>query len=399
MIKIFDLALLKVKLTMKDKIAVPMMLIAPIIFIFILVIGFGSSNSNVTYPIGIVNNDKGKYSTELINMIKEDKTFQIFESNYDEAKERVQEGKTAMAIAIPEGYSEAIEHGEDVALEQIKLQDNESTIAIIASLGRYVTQAKIQARSASEVVEALASANIIKNGDEKLITEKTEKAFENKMKTPIISYTSEKLVKNNESKLKGMSTSAIGIIVMFIMFFVTGGAGAILEEKEFGTWNRILATPTRKLSTLGGFILGNFLLGWIQIAVLIAVSKNVFGISWGNSTFGLIILFSSFLLAIIALGAALASFVKTKAQLTALTSIIIVPSCMLAGCLWPKDIMPQFMIDIANFVPQTWVLNGMTNLIGRNAGISSVILPSGILIVFAAAFFTMGLTFMTLKEK
>ena len=304
-----------------------------------------------------------------------------------------------MAIAIPEGYSEAIEHGEYVSLEQIKLQDNESTIAIVASIGRYVTQAKIQARSAEAVVEALASANIIKNGDEKVIIEKTEKAYDDKMKTPIISYTSEKLVKNNESKLKGMSTSAIGIIVMFIMFFVTGGAGAILEEKEFGTWNRILATPTRKFSTLGGFILGNFLLGWIQIAVLITVSKNVFGISWGNSTFGLIILFSSFLLAIIALGAALASFVKTKSQLTALTSIIIVPSCMLAGCLWPKDIMPQFMIDIANFVPQTWVLNGMTNLIGRNAGIGSVILPSGILIVFAAAFFTMSLTFMTLKEK
>ena len=399
MIKILDLALLKVKLTMKDKGAVAMMLIAPLIFIFILVIGFGSSSGDVTYPIGIVNNDKGKYSAELINMLKEDKTFQVFECNYDEAKERVEEGKTAMAIAIPEGYSEAIEHGEYVSLEQIKLQDNESTIAIVASIGRYVTQAKIQARSAEAVVEALASANIIKNGDEKVIIEKTEKAYDDKMKTPIISYTSEKLVKNNESKLKGMSTSAIGIIVMFIMFFVTGGAGAILEEKEFGTWNRILATPTRKFSTLGGFILGNFLLGWIQIAVLITVSKNVFGISWGNSTFGLIILFSSFLLAIIALGAALASFVKTKSQLTALTSIIIVPSCMLAGCLWPKDIMPQFMIDIANFVPQTWVLNGMTNLIGRNAGIGSVILPSGILIVFAAAFFTMSLTFMTLKEK
>jgi ABC-2 type transport system permease protein len=186
---------------------------------------------------------------------------------------------------------------------------------------------------------------------------------------------------------------------MFITFFATGGAGSMLEEKEIGTWKRINSTPTKGYSILGGYILGNFLQGWIQVGMLIIVSRYIFNINWGNSTLGLIILFSSFLLAIIGLGAALSSFVKTRAQLSSLSSIVVMPSSLLAGCFWPRELMPDLMIRIADFVPQTWILKGMTDLVARGSEIGSILLPSLVLLIFAGVFFTVGLTFMSIQKE
>ncbi|MDP4091163.1 MAG: ABC transporter permease [Bacillota bacterium] len=399
--KILDIALLKVRLTLKDRSARTMMFIAPIIFIFILVAGFGSggSSSDVKYPVTLVDKDKGYYSEELVKMLKEDKAFVITETDYDKAKKAVEDSKTAMAIVIPEGYSAAVEKGQGMPLEIIKLQANETTIALTSIIGNYMNQIRIGEKTGEAAVETLASANIAKNSDEKEIRQKVETSFMDKMSKPVIAFSSEKAVKDGNQGLSGLSTTAIGILVMFIMFFVTGGAGSMLEERELGTWNRILSTPTKNYNTLGGFLLGNFFLGWIQVGALIIVSRYVFNISWGNSLLGLIVLFSCFLLAVIGFGTALASFVKSKAQLSALSTMIVVPTCMIAGCLWPKDIMPQLMINIANFIPQTWVLTGMTDLVTRNSEINAILFPSAILLIFAAVFFTTGLTFMGLKEK
>lgn len=399
--KILDIALLKVKLTLKDKAAIAMMFIAPIIFIFILVVGFGSGNSNgdVKYPVSLVNKDRGSYSSELVNLLKNDKAFSIVETDYDTAKKDVENSRTAMGIVIPKGYSDTIDKGQNASLEIVKLQNNETTIALTAIISNYMNQIRIGEKTGEIAAKTLASAKIIKEDDQSEVRQKVETSYSNQMSKPVIGCDSAKIIKDSTEGLDGMTSAAIGILVMFIMFFVTGGAGSILEEKEAGTWNRIVSTPTQNFNILGGFILGNFLLGWIQVGVLILVSRYMFHINWGNSTLGLIILFSSFLLAIIGLGVSLASFVKTKAQLSTLSSIIVVPTCMIAGCLWPKELMPKIMIDMANFVPQTWVLSGLTDLVTRNSEINAVLLPSIVLLIFAAIFFTTGLTFIGLQEK
>ena len=400
--KMINIAMLKVIMTFKNKTALTSMFIAPIIFVLILVIGFGSGGGNsgeTKYPIDLVNMDKGYYSEQFINILKQDKTFLIAEREFSEAKEAVEGNRTALAIVIPEGFSEAIENEKNKEVEILKLQSTESTIAIAAVINNYLLQLRISERTGEAAVQTLASHNIIKDDEGKELKGKVENSFINSIKSPTVSYTVEKAIKDNKPGMDGISSAAIGILVMFITFFATGGAGAMLEEKETGTWKRINSTPTRGYSILGGYILGNFLQGWVQVGVLIIVSRYMFNINWGNSTLGLIMLFSSFLLAIIGLGSALSSFVKTRAQLSSLSSIVVMPTCLLAGCFWPREIMPDIMVKIADFVPQTWVLKGMTDLVTRGSELSAIILPSTILLIFAGVFFTVGLTFMSIQKE
>lgn len=396
--KLIDIALLKVKITLKDKTALAWMFIAPLIFIIILVWGFGSGDkSDGIYPITIINMDKGYYSKELITMLKKDKAFEVTECDYEKAKKIVEDGNAAMGIIIPNGFSNSIEKEEKIQIELLKLQNNESTASITTVINNYISQINIKYKAKDAVASILYGIENIDNKERIDGKKVMETSLLNNMNSPKIKYSIKSITENEKKNIDSLSYSSLGILVMFIGLFLSGDSGAILEEKDINTWYRIKSTPTKQYSLLGGHVLGNFILGWIQVSLLIIISRYIFNINWGNSTLGLFILFSAFILSIIGLGTFLSSLVDSKAQLSALSPITTMPASLLAGCMWPIEIMPDIMITISNFVPQRWVIKGMTDLISRGGSISSIYIPSAVLLLFAVIFFIVGLTVNQLK--
>lgn len=399
--KLLYIALLKVKLMLKDKTAFIWILLAPIVFVVIISFAYsgGSSDGEVKYPVSLINLDNGSYSKELIDMIKKDQGFKISEEDYETAKENVENGNTSMGIVIPEGFSSALKNGEIKSIGILKLQDNESTMAMSTVIYNYLYQLKVSVNTGDSAATVLSNMGKIKDGEKDSIENKLESDVLKNLSSPAITYKSENVSTDKKDGLDGLSYTAIGIFVLFIMFFVMSSAGSILEEKETGTWNRVVATPTGDYSIMGGYMLGSLVQGWIQVGLLVIVSRFIFKVNWGNSFLGLFLLFTCFLIAVIGLGVALSSLVKSKAQLSILSPIITMPTCLIAGCMWPREVMPDFMQTIANFVPQTWVMKGMTDLVSRGSDISAVLLPCAVLMVFAVIFFIVGLTFLSFKNR
>jgi len=401
MSQLIEITRLKIKLTLKDRGALIWMFLAPIIFAGVMILVFGNadkSTGEAKYPIDIVDEDKGHNAAMLQELLKQDKTFELINSDYQKARQNIQNGKTVLGLVIPAGFSQSIDEGKVQKLEVLKLQDNDNTIAMMAIVENYIYQLKLGVTAGNETEAQLTARKLIPAEEGQTVKGKVQAAFLTKMESTKIGYQATKLTPAN-MKLNALSSAAIGVFVMFIMFFVSGGAGSILEEKETGTWGRLLATPTGNNSILGGFILGSFLIGWIQTGVLILVSRYIFHVNWGSSSGGLILLFSSFLLAIIGLGTALASLVKSRGQLSALTTIIVMPTSLIAGCMWPRDFMPESVQKIADFVPQSWVLKGMTDLVARGSDMQAVYFPTAILLLFTIVFFLAGSTIMRLRSR
>lgn len=400
--KFIYIGLLKLKLLAKDKLSLAAILLTPIIFVTVLAIGFGNSSggsTNIKYPIGVVNNDTGKYSKLLVNMIKSDKYFDVNESSYAKSREDVENGKLSMSFVIPKDFSASIENGKTADIGMIKLQDNENTSSFGIIIKNYVQQLSVGENAKRASSSLLTSMKLIDTNKKAEIENSIEKDYLKNIKAPKNTYSLSTLQKNKAHAKDELSTTAIGIMIMFIMFFVSLGAGSILEEKEFGTWTRTESTPTRNRTILLGYVFGNFIIGWIQVGILILFSKYIFNLNWGSSPLGIILLFSSFLLASIGLGTALSSFVKTKKQLTTLVPIVVIPTCLLAGCMFPRNIMSDTMLKVSNFVPQTWVIKGTTDLITRSSDASAIYTPSLILIAFAAVFFILGIGIMRLEAE
>jgi ABC-2 type transport system permease protein len=65
--------------------------------------------------------------------------------------------------------------------------------------------------------------------------------------------------------------------------------------------------------------------------------------------------------------------------------MIIIPTSILAGCMFPIETMPSFIQKIENFLPQHWLLETIGELQHGNP-IKSVYLNMAILLTFALTF-------------
>lgn len=66
-------------------------------------------------------------------------------------------------------------------------------------------------------------------------------------------------------------------------------------------------------------------------------------------------------------------------------NLIITPSCLLAGCFFPMEIMPDTVRKISSFLPQHWLLD-MINKLQEGQTLGSLYVNMAILLAFAVVF-------------
>ena len=82
------------------------------------------------------------------------------------------------------------------------------------------------------------------------------------------------------------------------------------EYKNY-TWQRLLSSPIHKIYVLLGYLMAYFLLGWIQLGVLLTILSIFFNVYLGNLF--LILLFGSFVIGlVVSLGFMIATLSQTK---------------------------------------------------------------------------------------
>lgn len=82
--------------------------------------------------------------------------------------------------------------------------------------------------------------------------------------------------------ISGMQYYAVAMAMMFVLYTATFGARYIISEKTRYTYQRLIVADVSKWAVLMGRFVTTVLIAIIQIAALIAYSKLIFGIGWGN---------------------------------------------------------------------------------------------------------------------
>jgi len=59
----------------------------------------------------------------------------------------------------------------------------------------------------------------------------------------------------------------------------------------------------------------------------------------------------------------------------------------MGGAWFPLDVTGKTFAAIGHFMPTAWAMDGFQNIVLRGLGLSSVLLPAGILLAYAVAFF------------
>lgn len=390
--KIASIVALKLKMIMRDKTSLIWMFVAPIIFVTVIVYGF-NSNASDDLKIAVVNDKQSEYYDEFIDLL-EDANYQPYKSTLTNARRDIIEGKIAVVLIVPDDFEEIIKTTSDSTVDILKMQDSVTSIAVVRAVERTISTMQLRYATGEAVADIMTEYNL---PSDDYVKEDVIDSFDSEIEKNIITYSSSGI--EEEEEYNSISYSTLGILVLFIVFFVVSSADGILQDKLTGTWNRLLTTGVTNFQIFTGNIISIFLLGCIQTTVLLVFSKLVYKVDWGNSILGLIGLFGAFLFCITGVALIIGIIVSSKKQLTSATALIVMPTSLLAGCMWSRDIMSDLLLKISDFMPQSWIIVGASNLVA-NKCITSVVTKSiVVLLAFGCIYFCIGLFIFAFQKK
>lgn len=181
-----------------------------------------------------------------------------------------------------------------------------------------------------------------------------------------------------------------GYTIFGVFFIVLTLASSFIQEKNDGTFQRILTAPLSKAALLVGKLLPYYLVNLIQIGLMFAVGVGVFDLSLGNIP-ALLLVSMAVAAAANGLGLLVAAIGRTEAQVNGLAVLLAIILSALGGMMVPVFVMPGFMQTLARFTPHAWALAGYHDVIIRGLGMRDVLGEVGVLLGFAGLFFVAAL--------
>jgi ABC-2 type transport system permease protein len=186
------------------------------------------------------------------------------------------------------------------------------------------------------------------------------------------------------------ANSSAGQLISWVFIPLIGISAMFAYERQKGTLRRLLTTPTQKATYLLGTILGQMVSALVQMLLLVAFGVLVMGVHWGSQPAALAVILVASTLAAAALGTTLGTFVKTEGQANGLSMALGMVMALLGGCWYPIELFPQIVRTVVKVLPTSWAMQGLLDIVVRGQGLVAVLPVVGVLLIFAAVFFSIG---------
>lgn len=169
--------------------------------------------------------------------------------------------------------------------------------------------------------------------------------------------------------------ASLGVLVMFVALNLITSAGSIIEERQKGTWQRILASPTTYWSIMGGYFIKLYLIAWIQAMILLLSGKFLFGAPWNHGYLEMIIVLAVYIFAMTGLGLFLAGILKTPGQVQAVAMAIVMVGTMLGDVFFPIENPSGAIKLISTISPQSWAAHALKDILTLGVPPTSLATP------------------------
>jgi ABC-2 type transport system permease protein len=405
----------------RDRAALALSFILPIVFFSIFAVIFGGQHDS-TSKIGVivVDEDHSRASANLIRGLQSDGSLAIRtrpssknksaaplpEYTATTAEAAVKAGDAPVALIIPHGFGEnpiSFGGGQNAAAIQL-LNDSSDMIApqmvsgllqkiamtsmpeVMAEKGMKYTDQYIGGFTPAQRKQMNDSLEQMRQHENQPAAAGTTPAKTGSGGGPIA--VKSRAVVGEHKDYVSFYAAAVG--VMFLLFTATGSAGALLDESESGTLDRVLSSRVTMTTLMLGKLTFNTLLAFTQLVVMFLWAWAVFKLDLFKHIPGFVVMGLCTAFAVAAFGMLLASLCRTRAQLGSLSTILILTMSAVGGSMFPRYLMPEVMQKAGLWTINAWAIDGFTKVFWRDLPVVDLWPQVGVLLAVGIVLFVIA---------
>jgi ABC-2 type transport system permease protein len=187
----------------------------------------------------------------------------------------------------------------------------------------------------------------------------------------------------------------VGLIMQNITVLLT--AFALVRERERGTIEQLIVTPVKSSELILGKLTPYVLIGFLDFLFSLALGMLWFQVPIRGSIGLLIFLGAGFVICALAIGILISTISKTQLQAMQLSFLIILPSVLLSGFVFPREAMPQIIQWLGYAMPLTYFLNILRGIITKGIGMEYLI--KDVAMLFGLGVFLLSLSVVRFRKK
>lgn len=303
-------------------------------------------------PTVVADQSQNRQSREFIQELTNSQYFDFTMQAQDEAQVRqaIDAGQAKAGIVIPPDFSNRLEHGKAGVLilldgsDSFSVQSGYSAAALISQ--NYGLQLAVQEAERLGGAQGLA----VKSSS-----------------TPIKS--SFRVLYNPDFRdLWFVLPAILGMILQTAA--VAQAALVVVREREIGTMEQILATPTRPLELLLGKMLPLMVLCYLVLGLILSLGILWFGVAFNGSILLYFILALPFVISSLGLGFLISTVAKNQRQAQQMSTVILLFSMLLTGLIYPRNSMPLIPKLIGGLLPLTYFIRISRGIILKGVGVN-----------------------------
>ena len=313
--------------------------------ISMLVFGFLFGGNNVSKTrLGVVDQDSTSISAQIVQQLRQSNALQVFTGSSSEEQQALKDGDRDAVIIMPAGFSQQLVRGG-------------------AHLQVYYDQSNpITAASAQLTVKAIV------DGINSKITHQPGP----------VTLVQQAVAAKELRVIDFITPGMLGVLLMWANLAV---GIQLVNWRAMGITRRLAATPLKPLSMISAQVVARLALSLLQGALLLALAIWIFNVHiYGN--IGLLALVVTVgALTLLAIGFAIASFVKKSEAASSILLLVSFPMMFLGGSYFDVNGAPSFLQPLIHIMPLYYLNEALRQVIYNGAGWSAI--QTGVLVMLA----------------
>ena len=351
---------------LRDRITLAIIIFMPVAQL--LIFGFAINTDVKHLATAIFDQSRTQESREMISSFTSSNYFdvELYAHNIKEVNSAVESGKVKVALIFPPNYAQRLRSGRQAQIQVIV----DATDSMSAS----------SALAAAQTLGMLKSQEVVSEKLRRMGVEVPPQAVDMRIRpwyNPDF-ITSWYIV-----------PGIMGLLLTLTL--ITMMAMAIVRESEQGTLEQLLVTPMHSWELLLSKILPYIIVGYIQVAVAIAIGIGVFKMPFLGSKMLFFCLTFFYVVANLSLGIMISTFAQNQMQALQLSIFILLPSILLSGFVFPIEAMPAGFRYLGECFPITYYIRLSSQNILKGGGIEYVWKDTLALCAYIAVMFSSSL--------